>query len=354
MKITKASHSNIDQVNFDNLSFGTLFSDHMYLCQYKDGQWQEPEIKPFGPLNLTPALHTLHYGQAIFEGQKAYYMKDGSIAVFRPEMNAKRLNHSARRMMMPEFPEEWFVEAIEELVKVDQQWVSQKDGFSLYLRPFMFGSSEFVAARPSEEYIFCIITSPVGPYYAGNVKVKVEETYTRSVSGGVGSTKCAGNYGAAFYPTNEARKEGYTQIIWTDHWNHELVEESGTMNIGFVIDDTFFTPPLSDRILAGITRDSILTLLRDNNILKVEERRIKITEVIQAAEEGRLKEAFGMGTAAVVSPISSIGYRGKDYELATPTDGYAARIKKALNDIRYGEVEDPYGWMYKLNPVHSL
>jgi len=348
MKITKASQSNIDQVNFDNLPFGSLFSDHMFICEYKNGQWGEPEIKPYGPLSFTPALHTLHYGQALFEGQKAYYMKDGSIGIFRPEMNAKRLNHSARRMFMPEFPESGFLDALRELVNVDRQWVPEKDGFSLYLRPFMFGSSEFVAARPSEKYTFCIITSPVGPYYAGNVKVKVEETYTRSVSGGVGSTKCAGNYGAAFYPTNEARKQGYTQIIWTDHWNHELVEESGTMNIGFVIDDTFITPPLSDRILAGITRDSILTLLRDKDILKVEERPIKITEVIDALKQGRLKEAFGMGTAAVVSQISTIGYCGTDYEVATPKDGFASKIKRELNAIRYGEVEDPYNWMLRL------
>jgi branched-chain amino acid aminotransferase len=349
MKISKVEHSRIDKVDFNNLVFGKEFSDHMLVCKYKNGQWEEPEIKPYGPLSFTPAMHTLHYGQAIFEGQKAYYMADGKIGIFRPEANAKRLNHSAKRMFMPEYPVDQFVEGVKKLVDIDRAWVPATDGHSLYLRPFMFGSSEFVAARPSDEYIFCIIMSPVGPYYSGDVKVKVEETYTRSAGGGVGSTKCAGNYGGAFFATDQARKEGYTQVIWTDHRDHQLIEESGTMNVGFVIDDTFITPPLSDRILAGITRDSILTLMRDTNIVsKVEERPIKVEEVIEAAKQGRLKEAFGMGTAAVVSQISQIGFRGTNYDIATPTDGYAMKVKKALNDIRMGVVDDTYNWMITL------
>ncbi|QNR23385.1 branched-chain amino acid aminotransferase [Croceimicrobium hydrocarbonivorans] len=347
MKITKTKQSRINDVDFSNLVFGTQFSDHMLIAEYSNGSWSEPEIKPYGPLSFTPAMHTLHYGQAIFEGQKAYYMEDGKIGIFRPEANAKRLNHSARRMFMPELPEDLFMEGIQALVDLDRQWVPKAENHSLYLRPFMFGSSEFVAARPSEKYIFCIICSPVGPYYSGDVKVKVEETFTRSASGGVGSTKCAGNYGGAFFATDQARKEGYTQVIWTDHANHELVEESGTMNVAFIIDDTFITPPLSDRILAGITRDSILTLLRDRGIVKVEERPVKVEEVVNAAKEGRLQEAFGMGTAAVISPITSIGFRGTDYAIATPQDGYAMRIKKELTDLRSGAAEDPYGWMLK-------
>jgi branched-chain amino acid aminotransferase len=345
MKITKTQHTRLSEIDFDNLVFGTEFTDHMMVCVFKDGQWQEPEIKPYGPFSVTPALHTLHYGQALFEGQKAYYMENGEIGIFRPEMNAKRLNHSADRMFMPTFPEEWFLEGLKKLVDMDRAWVPNKEGYALYLRPFMFGSSEFVAARPSEEYTFCIICSPVGPYYAGDVKVKIEETYTRAASGGVGSTKCAGNYGGAFYATNQARKEGYTQVIWTDHRNHELIEESGTMNVGFVINDTFITPPLSDRILAGITRDSILQLLRDEQLLKVEERPVKVEEVVAAAESGTLQEVFGMGTAAVVSPISVIGYRGKDYEINTPKDGYAQQIKRKLTDIRMGHKPDSYNWM---------
>lgn len=347
MKITKTTQSRINDVDFSNLVFGTQFSDHMLIAEYSNGSWSEPEIRPYGPLSFTPAMHTLHYGQAIFEGQKAYYMEDGQIGIFRPEANAKRLNHSARRMFMPEFPEDMFLEGIKALVDIDREWVPKAPNHSLYLRPFMFGSSEFVAARPAEKYIFCIITSPVGPYYAGDVKVKVEETFTRSASGGVGSTKCAGNYGGAFYATDQAKKEGYTQVIWTDHANHELVEESGTMNVAFIIDDTFITPPLSDRILAGITRDSILTLLRDRNIVKVEERPIKVEEVVTAAKEGRLQEAFGMGTAAVISPICTIGFRGTDFDIATPENGYAMKIKKELTDLRSGVTEDTYGWMMK-------
>lgn len=345
MKITKTKASRLPQADFSNLVFGTQFSDHMLLCHYRNGAWEEAEIKPYGALSFTPAMHTLHYGQAIFEGQKAYHRVDGKVGIFRLRKNAERLNHSARRMFMPEYPVDDFLEGVEALIDLDRGWVPDDLESSLYIRPFMFGSSEFVAARPSENFTLCVITSPVGPYYAGNVKVKVEETYTRSATGGVGSTKCAGNYAGAFLPTNEAKKEGYTQVIWTDHANHELVEESGTMNIAFIIDDTFITPPLSDRILPGITRASILEMLRDEGSLKVEERPIKVNEVIEAAEAGRLQEAFGMGTAAVISPISTIGYRGTDYEIPTPEAGHGMRIKKMLTDIRQGRREDPYGWM---------
>ncbi|HAD97820.1 MAG TPA: branched chain amino acid aminotransferase [Cryomorphaceae bacterium] len=349
MKVTKTTNSRISQANLENPAFGTQFSDHMLMCEYRNGSWEEPEIMPFGPISFTPALHTLHYGQALFEGQKAYFMKDGRVGIFRPDANAERLNHSARRMFMPEFPADWFVDGLKQLVSLDKEWIPKNEGCALYLRPFMFGSSEFVAARPSEKYTMCIITSPVGPYYAGDVKVKVEETYTRSASGGVGSTKCAGNYGGAFFATDQAKKEGYTQVIWTDHKNHELVEESGTMNVAFVINDTLITPPLSDRILAGITRDSILTLLRDNGLLKVEERPVSVTEVVQAARNGKLQEAFGMGTAAVVSQICTIGFRGEDFSIPVPKDGYAMKIKKQLTDIRMGDAEDKFNWMTILN-----
>ena len=345
MKITKATTSKLKDLQLDNLTFGSKFTDHMLLCHYKNGAWQEPEIMPFGPISFTPALHTLHYGQAIFEGQKAYYMDNGKIGIFRLRENGLRLNKSAHRMFMPEFPVDLFVESTKELVNIDRDWVPNRDGYSLYLRPFMFGSSEFVAARPSEDYTYCLIMSPVGPYYSGDVKVKVEEHYTRATSGGVGAAKCAGNYGGSFIAADEARKQGFNQVIWTDHKNHELVEESGTMNIAFVIDDTFITPPLSDRILAGITRDSILTMLREANYLKVEERPISIHEVANAAREGRLQEAFGMGTAAVVSRISGIGYRDESFEVPTPEDGYALRIKRDLNALRMGRIEDKYNWM---------
>lgn len=349
MNVSQLESSRIHEVDFDNLSFGTVFTDHMFFCQYRHGSWQKPEIRPYGPIEVTPALHTLHYGQALFEGQKAYRQADGGVAIFRPEMNARRMNHSARRLLVPEFSEEEFLRGLTELVRLDREWVPHQKDASLYLRPFMYGSSEFIAARPSEEFVMCIIMSPVAAYYAGSVKVKVEETYTRSASGGVGSTKCAGNYGGAFYPTHLAKQQGYTQVIWTDHRNHELIEESGTMNVAFIIDDTFITPPLSDRILGGITRDSILTLLREEDIVsKVEERPIKVEEVVTAAREGRLQEAFGMGTAAVVSPIETIAFRETDYTIPTPEDGIGMQIRRRLSDIRYGRAEDPYGWMVKV------
>lgn len=345
MKITKAPSSAIDSVDFENLIFGTKFTDHMMICEFENGKWNEPEIRPYGPLTFTPALHTLHYGQAIFEGQKAYYMNQERIGIFRLEQNAKRMNASAKRMFMPEFPEEWFMEGIKKLVEIDREWVPKDSNGSLYLRPFMFGSSEFVAARPSEKFIFCVVMSPVGPYYSGNVKVKVEKEYSRSASGGVGFAKCAGNYGGAFYPTSLAKEEGYTQVVWTDAKNHELIEESGTMNIGMVIGDRFITPPISERILAGITRDSILHLLRDSGELTIEERPIKVAELIAVAQSGELKEVFGMGTAAVISPISTIGYNGKDYDVEVPENGYSAKLKARLTDIRLGRTEDKYGWM---------
>ncbi len=343
--IQKSPASRLREVDYGKLTFGTKFSDHMLICDWEGGKWGKSYIKPFGNLEVTPALHALHYAQAIFEGQKAYYMKDGRIGIFRLEENGKRLNASAERMLMPQYKLERFVEDIVKMVDLDREWVPRGEGQALYLRPFMFGSSEFVAARPSEKYTFCTIMSPVAAYYPGSVKVRVEETHTRSATGGVGFTKAAGNYGAAFYPTHLAKRDGYTQVIWTDHQNHELIEESGTMNVAFIIDDTFITPPLSDRILPGITRDSILTLLKDNKLLKVEERPIKVEEVIGAAREGRLQECFGMGTAAVVSQIDTIGFRGEDFKIPDPQDGYAMQIKKDLTAIRMGEVEDKFGWM---------
>lgn len=319
----------------------------MFVCHFRNGQWQEPEILPFGQLSFTYGLHALHYGQSAFEGMKAYRQNDGSIELFRPEKNWERLNKSAVRLHMPEFPKELFMEGLKELIHIDSAWVPNKPDHSLYIRPFMFGSSEFIAARPSEDYTVAIITSPVGPYYASAVKVKIEDTFTRAAAGGIGFTKAAGNYGGAFYPTAQAIKDGFNQVIWTDHAEHGFIEESGTMNIMFYIDDTLLTPPLTDRILAGITRDSILTLTRDWG-LKVEERPISVAEVVEAAKVGRLKEAFGMGTAAVISPICQIGHKNDKYDIPTPEDGMGQRIKKGLNEIRTGQANDKFNWMVKL------
>jgi branched-chain amino acid aminotransferase len=345
MKITSVAESRLSQVNFDNLPFGKVFSDHMLWCEYKNGAWQEPEIKPYGKIEVSPALHTLHYGQAIFEGQKAYRMADGRVGIFRAYDNFLRLNKSAERLCIPQIPEEIFLDGLRKLIALDKNWVPKDESISLYIRPFMYGSSEFIAARPSEEYVFCILTSPSGAYYAGDVKVYIEENFVRSAAGGVGYAKAAGNYGGSFFPAKKIQEKGYTQIIWTDHVNHELIEESGTMNIAFVIDGVLRTPPLSDRILAGITRDSVLQIARSWG-MTVEEKPITTHEVISAIKDGSLSEAFGMGTAAVISPISTIGFRENDYVIpAQGTDSFATKVKAELAAIRSGRKPDTFNWM---------
>lgn len=346
MKVTKALKSRIDSIDFTDLPFGKYFSDHMLVCHFKNGAWQEPEILPYGKVSVPYSLHALHYGQAAFEGMKAYRRVDGGVSIFRPLANFNRLNRSGDRLLMPAIPEDVFMDGLKELLKIDENWVPRNTEHSLYIRPFIFGSSEFIAARPSEDFTFVILTSPVGPYYPGAVKVKIEDKYTRAASGGIGYTKAAGNYGGAFYPTQKAIEQGFKQVVWTDS-DHKFLEESGTMNLMLRIGDTLVTPPLSDRILAGITRDSILTLTRDWG-MDVQERPISVEEVVAAAKNGSLKEAFGMGTAAVVSTIDGIGYKDEIYAVPTPADGFAMKIKKGLTDIRIGVAEDKFGWMVKL------
>ncbi|MEY2962982.1 MAG: hypothetical protein RL754_243 [Bacteroidota bacterium] len=344
MKIQLTKESKLSTIDFSNLPFGKYFSDHMLVCHYKNGAWQEPEIRPFGQLEFSYGLHALHYGQSAFEGMKAYRKDDGTVSMFRPQDNFARLNRSADRLMMPQIPENIFMEGLEKLLQIDEQWIPSADDHSLYIRPFLFASSEFIAARQSDDYTFCVITSPVGPYYSGTVKVKIEQEYTRATGGGIGFTKAAGNYGGAFYPTAQAIKEGYNQVIWTDHKEHKYIEESGTMNLMMLIGDTFVTPPLTDRILAGVTRRSIIQIIQDQG-WAIEERPVSVDEVVEAARTGNLKEAFGMGTAAVVSQIDTIGHQGTNYEIPAPKDGKAMEIKKLLNDIRLGRSEDTHGWM---------
>ncbi|MCH8553918.1 MAG: branched-chain amino acid aminotransferase [Schleiferiaceae bacterium] len=349
MKITRTEKSTLSHVDFDNLTFGKTFTDHMLICTYKNGAWQEPEIKPYQKVEMPLSLHALHYGQAAFEGMKAYKQIDGNVALFRPEENWKRLNRSAVRLLMPEVPKEVFIDGLVELIKLDQNWVPSKPDMSLYIRPFIFSSSDFIAARPSEEYTFAIICSPVSAYYSGAVKVKVEREFSRSAHGGIGFTKAAGNYGGAFYPTEKAKQQGFTQILWTDPKNHEFIEESGTMNVMFIIDNTMVTPALSDRILAGITRASILSLGKEMG-MEIQERSVSVSEIEEAAKNGSLKEAFGMGTAAVVSMISHIGFDTDNVvEIPVPEKGIGAQIKKRLNAIRTGESPDVNGWMLKIN-----
>lgn len=348
MKIIRTTQSRISEVDFSNLGFGNRISDHTFEVVYKDGAWGKGIIQPYGPMRHGLGLHALHYGQAVFEGMKAYRQGNGRVAVFRPEANWARLNRSGSRLLIPELPKEIFMESLFELLRVDQAWVPKEEEQALYIRPFLFGSSEFITARPSEEYTFGIVTGPVGAYYSKPVKVKVEDTYTRAASGGVGYTKAAGNYGGAFYASAQAQKEGFNQVLWTDHREHTYLEEAGTMNVAFVINDVLVTPALTDRILAGITRDSILTLCRHWGVA-VEERLISVHELEEASANGSLQEAFGMGTAAVVSPIDGIGYKGNLLSVPAPLDGLAMRVKKGLADIRFGRSEDLFGWMQPID-----
>jgi len=345
MKITITETSNLSKIDFNNLGFGAGLSDHVFVCEFKNGNWGEGRIEPYSHLSQGLGLHALHYGQAVFEGQKAYRQKDDTIAIFRPERNWKRLNTSAKRMLIPEVPKDIFMDGLTELIRVDAKWVPRGENQSLYLRPFLFSSSEFVAAKPSEEYTFAIVTSPVGELYSKPVKVKIEQSFTRAASGGVGYAKAAGNYGASFLATHNAVKEGFNQVLWTDHAEHNYLEEAGTMNVTFVINGKLITPILSDRILAGITRDSILILAKEWNIA-VEERRIKVDELIAALKNGTLNEAFGMGTAAVVSQINGIGFNDEIFPVPVPKNGIALRMKEALSSIRYGESEDKFNWMH--------
>lgn len=346
--ITRVERSKLNDINLENIPFGKYMADHMLEVDYEDGEWKTPEIKPYQPLLLDPSNAAIHYGQSIFEGVKAYKNPAGEAIIFRPQDNFKRFNISAERMQMPTVPEHIFMEGMRQLVKLDRNWIPNKENHSLYIRPFMFATDEAIGVKPSEKYKFMIILSPTGPYYATPMRIYVEETYVRAVPGGIGFAKAAGNYGASMYPTAQAKLKGYDQVLWTDAFEHKYVQECGTMNVVFVIGNTAITPGLSlGTILAGITRDSVLVLLKQMG-LTVEERRLNIDEVIEAHKAGTLKEVFGTGTAATISLIKELRY--KDYVMTFDVENWkiAPEVKSMLNDIRYGKTEDRYGWMEKL------
>ena len=345
--IQRAPKSKLNETNFDNLVFGQVFSDHMMECDYKNGAWQKPVIKPYGPLTLEPSARVFHYGQAVFEGMKAYKDSDDKIWLFRPEQNFERINKSSKRMAIPEFPKEYFFDALEELLKIDKDWIKKGFGNSLYLRPFVIATESGVSASTAKEYKFMIICSPAQSYYSGEVRVKFSEKYSRAADGGVGFAKAAGNYGAQFYPTNLAKEEGYQQIIWTDANSHEYLEEAGTMNIFFRIGDKLITAPTNDRILDGVTRKSVLTLAEESNI-ETEVRRVSVQEIVEAAENGELKEMFGSGTATVITPILGFGYKDQKFDMPKMTDSYATFFKDKLMKIQYNEAEDNFGWRYEV------
>ncbi len=348
IKIEKTNKSRLPEYDVNNVPFGKCFSDHMFVAEYADGAWQKTYIAPYQDVPMSYAISALHYGQAIFEGMKAYKNDKGDVSIFRPIDNFNRLNKSAIRMAMPEVPEEIFMGGLRELLKLDAGWVPTSDTGSLYIRPFIIATDEAIGVKASETYKFIIITCPAGKYYADPIKVLIEQNYIRAVEGGVGFVKAAGNYGRSLFPTKLAQEKGYQQVIWTDAKTHSYVEESGTMNLMFVIGDKVVTPATGDTILDGITRRSVLALAKDWG-MKVEERKVSITEILEAHHKGILKEAFGVGTAATIAQIIGIGYAGKDYMLpAVEVREFSNKVDETLRNIRKGKIEDKFGWMYSV------
>ncbi|RST26260.1 branched-chain amino acid aminotransferase [Chryseobacterium lacus] len=345
MIIQKTSSSRLESFDQENYSFGDHFIDHMIICEYDNGKWGEAKLMPYGPLSFSPANMTFNYGQACFEGMKAYKDKDGQVFLFRPRKNFERINKSAKRLAMPEVPEEVFMKGLKVLMDVDRAWIPYGEGRSLYIRPLIFATEEGLKARVAQKYMFAIVASPAKSYYTAPVSVKISDYYSRSASGGVGFAKAAGNYAAAFYPTQMAIEEGYDQIIWTDDATHEYFEESGTMNVFVRINDTIYTPPTSEKILDGITRDSFIQLAKHKGLdIRVEP--VAVKTVLEAQKNGTLKEIWGVGTAVVTSVFKAFGYKDQRFELPVlaDEDSYALTLKKALVDIQTNQAEDPFGW----------
>lgn len=349
MNTTLTKQSHINDVDWDNIPFGRVFSDHMLVMDYADGAWKQPEILPFGNLTLNPATSAIHYGQSVFEGMKANKAANGDVYMFRPEMNAKRFNESCERMCMPTIPEDTFVELIRRLVDLERDWVSTKPDYSLYIRPFMFATDDFIGVKPSETYKFVIFTCPVGAYYTEPVSVKIEEHYTRAASGGVGIAKTAGNYAAALFPAKQGQLQGFHQLVWTDAKEHKYIEESGTMNILFVINGVLVTPSEdSDTILRGTTKRAVIEIAESWG-MKVEERKVSVEEVVSGIKNGSITEAFGAGTAATIAHIVKLGFRDEILELsAIETRTFSNKVKKYLDDLKSGKVEDTFGWCLKV------
>ena len=348
ISVKHVEKSRINEIDFNNLIFGNDFTDYMFECDFKNGSWKNPTIKPFGNLSISPVAKVFHYGQAVFEGMKAYKDDQGKIWLFRPEDNFNRINKSSKRLAIPEFPKELFFKALESMLLLDKDWIKPGFGNSLYIRPFVIATESGISASPSSEYKFIIVCSPAHAYYTGDIKVVIAEYYSRSADGGVGAAKAAGNYAAQFYPTNLAKEKGFHQVIWTDANEHKYLEEAGTMNVFFRINDTLVTAPISDRILDGITRNSIIALATRDGIA-VEERRITIQELIEASKNDSLKEIFGTGTAAVISAISDFSHQQVMYYLPKIATSFAKMFKTKLMEIQYNKSEDIFGWRYEVS-----
>lgn len=357
ISITRANRSKLLDLDLENIPFGRYFSDHMleadFICAGPDdplapGEWKNVEIKPYQPLMLEPSLSALHYGQAIFEGMKAYKNRDGKAFIFRPYENFHRFNLSALRMNMPVIPEEIFIEGLRKLIEIDKDWIPSKPDHSLYIRPLMFSSDITLGVRPADHYKFIAILSPTGPYYAEPMKITVEEKFTRAAPGGVGFSKNAGNYGGSMLAATMARKQGYDQVLWTDAFEHKWLQEVGMMNVFFLINGVVVTPSLEDGcILEGVTRSSAITLLKEMG-LAVEERKISIDELLEAQKKGVLEEVFGTGTAATIAMIKELKYKDHILQFDLSKWKIAPTLKKWITDIREGRREDKYGWMWEV------
>lgn len=345
--IVRASSSKIHEVDFENLAFGNTFTDHMLICDFREGKWNKPVIKPYEPFLIDPSAKVFHYGQAIFEGMKAYKDENDDVWLFRPDENLLRFNKSAKRMAMPEVPEEIFIGGLNTILDLERNWVKKGLGNTLYIRPFMIAIGSGVIAQPSTQYRFMIILSPARSYYSGEVKVIIAEHFSRAANGGIGAAKAAGNYSAQFYPQKLAQEKGFQQIIWTDDATHTKLEEAGTMNVFFRINDTLFTAPTSERILDGVTRKSLIDLAKREGI-KVEVRSVLVEELVNAAKDGSLKEIFGAGTAAVVNPIVGFQYKDEYFELPKLENSFALELKDKLTKIQYKMADDTFGWTVKV------
>src|SRR3984957_431254 len=348
IQVTKAAQRKINEIDFNNLPFGKYFTDHMLEVDYADGEWKGVKIRPYQPLTISPALAAIHYGQAIFEGIKAYKDREGQPFIFRPFDNFRRFNLSAERMQMPTVPEEIFIEGMRRLIELDKDWIPMKNDYSLYIRPFMFSTDETLGVKAADTYKFMILLSPTGPYYSAPMRIYVEEKYTRAARGGVGFAKAAGNYGASMLATAEAKRQGYDQVLWMDSVEHKYIQEIGTMNVFFVIGKKVLTPDLeSGTILEGVTRDSAIEVLRQEGYT-VEEAPIHIDEVIRAYQAGELKEVFGTGTAATISMIKELKYEDFNIKFDTESWTIAPTVKRVLTDIREGRRKETRGWMFRV------
>jgi branched-chain amino acid aminotransferase len=341
--VHRAYQSRLGEVDWEDLELGRIMTDHMLVCDYSKGAWKQAAIFPYGPFSLAPSTLAFHYGQTIFEGMKAFRTEDDRVHIFRPDKHYERLVRTTERMCMPVIPRELFIEGLRSLVDLERDWVPGQSDGALYIRPLQIATDTRLTVKVSESYRFAVICTPSGRYFPKPIRVKVERDFVRAASGGTGYAKCGGNYGGALYPTERAKAEGYDQVLWTDGRSHEYVEESGMMNVFFVMGGALVTPPLTDTILDGVTRDSLLALAADAG-LRVEERPVSVTELRIGLASGHVSEAFGAGTGAVISPIATIGIDGVDFNLGSGSLGLM--LKRELDDIRYGRKPDTYGWNY--------